>query len=125
MGRHARRAGVTLCIMKLSIFSVAAVLCITTGAMADPDIAPVINHQIKELTKAVADDLAAGKLSQADADELNRDIQHVQSVENSEPELTVRTRRDLREDLSKIDADLKRKEAAAAANASASPAATP
>jgi len=112
MGRHARRAGVTLCIMKLSIFSVAAVLCITTGAMADPDIAPVINHQIKELTKAVADDLAAGKLSQADADELNRDIQHVQSVEN-------------REDLSKIDADLKRKEAAAAANASASPAATP
>ena len=111
--------------MKLSIFSVAAVLCITTGAMADPDIAPVINHQIKELTKAVADDLAAGKLSQADADELNRDIQHVQSVENSEPELTVRTRRDLREDLSKINADLKRKEAAAAANASASPAATP
>jgi hypothetical protein len=90
-------------------------------AMADPDVAPVINHQIKELTKAVADDLASGKLTQADADELNRAIQHVKSVEDSEPSLTPRTRGDLRKDLSKIDADLRRKEAAAAANASATP----
>ena len=93
--------------------------------MADPDVAPFINNQIKQLTKAVTDDLASGKLSQADADELNRAIQHVKTEESSEPMLTPRLRRDLREDLSKIDADLKRKEAAAAANASASPSATP
>jgi hypothetical protein len=101
----------------------AIVLGITTVAKADPDIAPFINHQIKELTKSVADDLAAGKLTQTDADELNRAIKHVQTEEESEPSLTPRTRRDMREELSKIDADLRRKEAAA--KAAASPSATP
>jgi hypothetical protein len=113
--------------MKIPILSVAIALGIATAAQADPDVAPFINHQIKELTKSVADDLASGTLTQTDADELNRSIKHVQDVENSEPSLTPRTRRDLRENLSKIDADLRRKEAAAkaAASASASPSATP
>jgi hypothetical protein len=114
--------------MKLFYFlPLAIALGMTTAAMADPDPAPVINHMIKQLTQAVTDDLAAGKLSQADADQLNREIKHVQSVETSEPVLLPRTRADLRNDLAKIDAELKRKEAAVAASAtaSASPSATP
>lgn len=110
--------------MKPRLLLVLLLLPLAT-AMAAPDAAPFINHQIKALTKQIADDLTTGKLTKTDADELTQQVQHVQDVENSEPSLTPRTRADLREDLSKITKDLARKEAQAAAMASASPSPTP
>jgi hypothetical protein len=110
--------------MKTPILSSLLVLVIGTAALADAD-APFIDKQIKELTKKVDGDLTAGALTQPDADELKRAISHVQSIRDSEPSLTGRTRRDLREELSKIQKDLDRKEAQAKALASASPSATP
>ena len=88
---------------------------------ADSDKAPFINHQIDVLTKKVDDDRATGALTQTDADELKQEIQHVRNVEQTEPVLTHRTRRDLREQLEKIQKDLDRKEAQAKALPSASP----
>jgi hypothetical protein len=95
------------------------------AAIAEPDAAPFINKQIKELTKQIADDLATGKLTQPDADELNQAVEHVKNVENSEPSLTPRTRADLREDLSKITKDLERKEDQSKALNAASASPTP
>jgi uncharacterized coiled-coil DUF342 family protein len=104
---------------------VISILLLPGIAAAEPDRAPFINHQIEELTKKVDDDLAAGALTKSDGDELKRAIQHVQSVEQSEPTLTLRTRRDLREQLSGIQKNLERKEAQAKALGSPSPSATP
>ena len=109
--------------MKSRLISLLVLIPLATALAADD--APFINHQIKQLTKQIADDLATGKLTQTDADELTQQVQHVQTVEASEPSLTPRTRADLREDLSKITRDLTRKEAQAAAMASASPSPTP
>lgn len=105
--------------MKTRVLSLLMVIPLA-AAIAEPDAAPFINKQIKELTKQIADDLAAGKLSQSDADELKNQVDHVKNVEASEPSLTPRTRADLREDLSRITKDLERKEEQAKA-ASASP----
>jgi ubiquinone biosynthesis protein UbiJ len=91
------------------------------AALADPDPAPFINHQIKELTKQIADDLTSGKLTKNDADELTQAVEHVKNVEASEPSLTPRTRADLREDLSRITKDLERKEDQSKALSSPSP----
>jgi hypothetical protein len=95
------------------------------GWAADPDTAPFIHHQIEALTKKVDGDLTAGALTKSDGDELKRSIQHVQSVVETEPSLTPRLRRDLREELSKIAKDLDRKEAQAKVLGSPSPTATP
>jgi hypothetical protein len=86
-----------------------------------PSVAPVINREIKQLTKKVDADLASGALTQTDGNELKRAINHVNSVETSEPSLTPRTRADLREQLSKIAVELQRKEAQTKALASPSP----
>jgi septal ring factor EnvC (AmiA/AmiB activator) len=107
--------------MKTPLISSGLLLALAAGALADPDPAPFINKQIAELNKKVDADLTTGALTQADADELKREISHVQDIEQSEPSLTVRTRRDLRQQLSKIDQDLKRKEDQAKALASPSP----
>ena len=112
--------------MKAFAFSLFVLLPIATAALAqEPDAAPFINKLIRELNNKVDQDLAAGTLTQSDADELKREVGKVQSQEDSEPSLTPRTRRDLREELSKIVQDLKRKEEQAKAMASASPSATP
>ena len=106
--------------MKPRLFSLLMVIPLA-AAVADPDPAPFINKQIKDLTTKIASDLASGKLTQPDADELKKAVDHVKNVEASEPSLTPRTRADLREDLSKITQDLKRKEAQASALSSPSP----
>jgi len=111
--------------MKALAFSLLLLIPLARTASADPDPAPFINNQIKQLNKSIDADLAAGTLTQADADELKRQVKHVQAVEDSEPSLTPKTRRDLREDLSKISKDLERKEEAAKATGSASPSPTP
>jgi hypothetical protein len=98
---------------------------LATPALAAPDMAPFINNQIKQLTKKVDDDLAAGALTKSDADELLQAIDHVQSTETSEPSLTPRLRADLREKLSKIQVDLERKETQAKALSAASASPTP
>ena len=110
--------------MKSRLLSLLVLIPCAT-ALADPDPAPFINHQIKELTKQIADDLATGKLTKTDADELTQAVDHVKNVEASEPSLTGRTRADLREDLSRITKDLERKEEQSAALGSPSPSATP
>ena len=91
------------------------------AAVADPDPAPFINKQIKDLNTKIASDLASGKLTQTDADELKQAVDHVKNVEASEPSLTPRTRADLREDLSRITKDLERKEDQSKALSSPSP----
>ena len=106
--------------MKPRLFSLLMVIPFA-AALADPDPAPFINHQIKELTKQIASDLASGKLTKTDADELSQAVEHVKNVEASEPSLTPRTRADLREDLSRITKDLERKEDQAQALSSPSP----
>jgi hypothetical protein len=95
--------------MKTPIISSLVILALAAGAMAEAD-APHIDKEIRELTKKVDGDLAAGSLTQSDGDELKREISHVQSIRQSEPILTHRTRRDLRQDLAKIHKDLERKE---------------
>jgi len=110
--------------MKTPSILLLALLAMAAGATAqEPDRAPFINKQIKELTAKVASDLASGALTQSDADELNRAIQHVKATEDSEPTLMPKTRRDMREDLAKIEYDLVHKEAAV--KASGSPGASP
>jgi uncharacterized phage infection (PIP) family protein YhgE len=109
--------------MKPLIYSLLIALPLATCAWAAPEEAPFINKQIKALTQQISDDLAAGKLTQSDADQLKGEVKHVQDVLDNEPSLTPKTRRDLREDLSKIDKDLERKEAEA--KAMASPSASP
>jgi|ERR1700678_3868269 len=106
--------------MKPRLFSLLMVIPFA-AALADPDPAPFINHQIKELTKQIADDLTSGKLTKNDADELTQAVEHVKNVEASEPSLTPRTRADLREDLSRITKDLERKEDQSKALSSPSP----
>jgi hypothetical protein len=106
--------------MKPRFFSLLMVIPFA-AALADPDPAPFINHQIKELTKQIADDLTSGKLTKNDADELTQAVEHVKNVEASEPSLTPRTRADLREDLSRITKDLERKEDQSKALSSPSP----
>ena len=115
----ASRAG-SIHYMKPRLFSL-LMLIPFAAALADPDPAPFINQQIKALTKQIADDLASGKLTQTDADELKQAVDHVKNVEASEPSLTPRTRADLREELSKITKDLERKEAQSQALSSPSP----
>jgi hypothetical protein len=107
------------------LFSI-LVLTVAAVAMAQDapppvDAAPFINKQIRQLTARVNADRASGALTQADADELTRDINAVQQLETSEPSLTPKTRRDMREKLSAITQDLLRKEAQAKAMGSASP----
>lgn len=111
--------------MKAFAISLLLLLPLARIASADPDPAPFINGQIKQLNKKIADDLASGALTKADADELKREVDHVQKVEDSEPSLTPKTRANLREDLSKISKDLERKEAEAKAMGSATPSPTP
>ena len=111
--------------MKTTLLFPVLLLAMGAACAADPDPAPFINHQIKELTEKVTRDLAAGALSQADADLLKQEIAHVQSTEDNEPSLTGKTRRDMREQLSKIDKDLQRDEATAKAMAAASASPTP
>jgi hypothetical protein len=111
--------------MKTLLFFMCVVLALGTGAMAEPDRAPFIDKQIKELTKKVDADLASGALTKTDGDELKRSIKHVQTVAQSEPTLTPLTRRNLREELSKIQSDLARKENQAKALPSASPSVSP
>ena len=84
-----------------------------------------MDKQIKELTKKVDADLATGALTKPDGDELKREIKHVETVAQSKPTLTPATRRNLREQLSKIQNDLGRKEDQAKALPSAGPSATP
>jgi len=107
--------------MKTFIFSLLALIAVTAWAAPEPDAAPFINKQIKEITAKVASDLASGTLSKSDADELDRRVDHVKKIEASEPMLTPKTRRDMREDLSAIIHDLTLKEGTAKADASASP----
>ena len=107
--------------MKTHIISLLSLAALSAGALAEPDAAPFINGQLKQLEKKVDADLAAGALTKTDGDEINREIAEVRSVEASVPALTGRTRRDLREKVSKIQKDLERKEAQAKAGASASP----
>jgi len=107
--------------MKTPLFSLATLLAMAAASMA----APFINKQLVELEKKVGSDLAGGALTKADGDELKREIKEVRTVEDSEPSLTRKTRRDLREKVSKIQKDLERKETQGKALGSASPSATP
>jgi len=111
--------------MKTSLVSSLLIVTLAAAAIAAPDAAPFINKQIRELNQKVDSDLASGALTQADGDELKRQISGVQNLERSEPSLTPATRRDMREKLSAITKDLERKEAQSKALASPSPSATP
>jgi len=111
--------------MKTPFFAFLSLLALATGAIAGPDSAPFLNKQLKALEKKIDADLSAGALTKPDGDELKRAIDHVQSVENSEPTLTPATRRDLREKVTKIQKDLERKENQAKALPSASPSVSP
>ncbi|MGA3171811.1 MAG: hypothetical protein ABSE62_12460 [Chthoniobacteraceae bacterium] len=113
--------------MKTPVLFSVLFIAVAAVAMADPDAppavdaAPFINRQIRQLTARVNADRASGALTQADADELTRDINQVKQLEASEPSLMPKTRRDMREKLSAITVDLLRKENQAKAMASASP----
>ena len=111
--------------MKTPILSSLLLFAIAAGAVADPDAAPFINHQLKELEKKVDGDLAAGALTKNDGDELKREIGQARSTEASLPSLTPATRRNLREQISKIQKDLELKENQDKALGSPSPSATP
>ena len=111
--------------MKATTIFIVMLLAAAGGRAEEPEAAPFIHHQIETLTKKVDGDLTAGALTKSDGDELKRSIQHVQSVVESEPSLTPRLRRDLREELSKIAKNLDRKEAQTKGLPSPSPSATP
>ncbi len=89
------------------------------------DRAPFINKQVRELKTQIDKDLASGALTQTDADGLKREVADVLRIEDSEPELTPRTRRDLREKVSGIVMELDRDEKRTRATASASPSDSP
>jgi len=111
--------------MKTQVIFLLSLVALSTIVLAEPDRAPFINGQLKQLEAKVEKDLDTGKLTKSDGDELNRQIASVRRIEESEPSLTPRTRRGLREEVSKIQKNLERKEGQAKALASASPSATP
>jgi hypothetical protein len=111
--------------MKTHIVFFLSLTALSAGALAGPDVAPFINGQLKQLENKISADLSAGALTKNDGDELTREIASVRKVEESEPSLTGRTRRNLRQEVSRIQKNLERKEAQSRALASASPTASP
>lgn len=114
--------------MKRSIpLAAALAFSIFHVALAGPDSAPGIDKEVKQLEEKIKTDLASGSLSQGDADELNLKLDRLKHMEDSaerEGRITPRTRRDMRQDLDKVTADLTRKEEqqkAAKASAAGSP----
>ena len=96
-------------------------LTLVAGATAEPPI----NKEISQLEKKIDADLASGALTKPDGDELKLEVNEVKRVESSEPSLTLATRRDLRQKLSKLRKDLDLKENQEKALGAASPAASP
>lgn len=111
--------------MKTRFLSSLLVIALGAAAVAATESAPGVNKRLKKLEEKVDSDLAAGALTKPDGDELKREIAHVQQIEDEQSGLTGQTRRDLREDVAKIEKDLARKEATAKAMASASASPTP
>jgi len=107
--------------MKTHLITLLSVTALCAGALAEPDAAPFINGQLRQLENKVSADLTAGALTKNDGDELNREIANVRKIEESEPSLAPATRRALRQQVSRIQKDLERKEAQSKALASASP----
>jgi hypothetical protein len=108
--------------MKLLPLLAILLLPVATISRADDNApAPVINGGIDKLTKQIDADVASGKLTKPDADELRHKLQHVEETSNNAGGLTPKTRRDLRNDLQKISDDLARKEQQAKAISTVSP----
>ena len=77
------------------------------------------DRQLNGYTDRVTADLAANALTKEDADELTREIAHVQGIVDSPEPMTIQTKRDVNRDIAKIEKSLGEKEAAAKANAAA------
>jgi len=112
--------------MKAPILLTLSLLAFALPAFAvPPDDAPMISKEVKRLEERIHKDTAAGALTTPDADELNREVEHVKGLVAKEPSLTPATRRDLREKLGRIRNSLDLKEMQAKALPSSSPSAAP
>jgi len=103
--------------MKTCFISSIIVLSLGVASIAlgaEPD------KQLTALQAKVQNELSTGALTQSDADELSREIQHAESIADRGAALTHATKRDARQDVAKIEKDLARKEAVAKAMAAAS-----